>query len=407
MKKLFALVLLLLLVACQTPPLEVATATPAATNTPEPPTETPTATIEPSPTVDPVAACKLRRIGADLGLGFPTNPIRLPSTGTVRAAVLFLDFDDAPSASNPEDLFALFSPGAEQFYTDVSSGNMNLVLEPHFAWLRASEHSSHYVDLINQYGYAYFGRLLEETVGLADDLVDFSGVNLIIVVTSPEATLFTNSMAFLEDERGTNSFEADGTLFHNGLLLASDLPYWGYIVLNHEVGHNMGLDDLYSVQAVAEERADFFPFTSEFSVMGDAGGIAPEFFAYESWNLGWLSDDQIVCQQEQELTTTITALETPGGVKAVVVPLNLTRNKALVIESRRAMRYDEHIVKPGALVYVVDTKLVGGDGQIMIHPQGSGVYTPLALGESVTVEGITVTVVDAGDDYDTVTVTKP
>jgi hypothetical protein len=69
--------------------------------------------------------------------------------------------------------------------------------------------------------------------------------------------------------------------------------------------------------------------------MGYIAGKAPEPLAYERWLLGWLDENQIVCQQTGDETTTVSAIEEQGGVKAVMVPISPT--SAVVVESRRAL----------------------------------------------------------------------
>jgi hypothetical protein len=123
--------------------------------------------------------------------------------------------------------------------------------------------------------------------------------------------------------------------------------------------------------------------------------------------LGWLDDNQVVCQLTNEATTTLTAIENKDGTKAVMVPTGPT--SAIVIESRRALGYDKKIVKTGALVYVVDTSIASGAGVIQVYPikKNDPAFNkaPLAVGESLTVGKVTVTVTEATDTGDTIKVT--
>jgi hypothetical protein len=145
----------------------------------------------------------------------------------------------------------------------------------------------------------------------------------------------------------------------------------------------------------------------DFSLMGFISGKAPEWLAYERWYLGWLDDNQIICQQTGDETTTLSAIETAGGVKAVMVPTGPTT--AVVVESRRAVGYDAQLVKPGALVYTIDTSTPGGEGLVQVLPAiDNDPYrdqSPLAVGESVTVGPVTITVTAADSTGDTVRVT--
>ena len=88
----------------------------------------------------------------------------------------------------------------------------------------------------------------------------------------------------------------------------------------------------------------------------------------------------------------------------------VSESKVVVVESRRPLGYDAGLVKSGALVYTVDTSIYSGEGTLVVHPLlANDPYrdqSPLAVGESVIVEGVTITVVDANEQGDTVQVTK-
>jgi len=141
--------------------------------------------------------------------------------------------------------------------------------------------------------------------------------------------------------------------------------------------------------------------------MGFIDGNAPEFFAYERWQMGWLDDEQIFCQTEGEQTVTLSAIETIGGVKAVMIPVSET--KVVVVESRRRLGYDANLVKEGALVYTVDTSIYSGEGALVVYPiLENDPYrdqSPLTVGESFTIDGVTITVLEATNESDTVQVT--
>jgi M6 family metalloprotease-like protein len=404
--KFFLLLLMLVVSSCQS-------AAPAVlpTSTPEPTftrvvQDIPTATVFPTSTNIPVSvnACKFQPIAfTNVGFGLPKPDHKLPSTGTVKTIVLFADFEDSPASQTPEEVFALFSPNAEKFYADISYGRMDYVLEPHFVWLRLGQPSEHYGQAIATYeGHLEF---IQEAVNLADADVDFSTADSVLVVVPPQASNVPYGPAF-----GANpgaGYTADGKIFENGVTSGADLLNWGFLWLNHETGHAMSLPDLYAYQADPSNYDDIHRFVGGFGLMGYIGGNAPEYFAFERWQLGWLDDEQIVCQQTDDQTTSLTAIETVGGTKAVVIPISST--KAVIVESRRAVGYDEKLVKEGALVYTVDTSIYSGEGTLVVYPiLDNDPYrdqSPLAAGESVTVEGVTITVLDATDEGDTVQVT--
>lgn len=368
-------------------------------------TEAPTeaVVVEPSPMPDIIGACKLPPLSfTNVGLGLPNPSHKLPSLGEVKTIILFADFSDVPASQTPEDFFKLVSPEAETFFNTVSYGRMTWKLEPHFTWLRLSQPSAYYGEAIRSYeGHLEF---IQEAVTLADADVDFSAADSVTVLVPPSAAAIEFGPAF-----GANpgeGYQADGKVFSNGVTSASDLPNWGFIWLNHETGHTMGLPDLYGYDYDPNNYDHVHRHVGNFGFMGFTGGTGFEPFAFERWQMGWLDDSQIFCQPEGEQTTTITPIEIAGGIKAVMIPIS--NSKAVVVESRRQVGYDAPILKPGALVYVVDTAIPSGEGTLVVYPQlENDPYrdqSPLAVGESVTVEGVTITVLEASDAGDTVQV---
>jgi hypothetical protein len=155
------------------------------------------------------------------------------------------------------------------------------------------------------------------------------------------------------------------------------------------------------------------PYTGGFSLMGISmvnAMFAPSATAWERYVLGWIDDSQVDCinpRKDGDFTASLSAINTSGGKKAVIVPIGQT--KAVVVESRRRQTYDANLSKEGALVYAVDSSIQSGFGPIRVYPSGGAsdpwfANSPRAAGESVTLEGIKVEVVSATSDGDTIRV---
>lgn len=375
---------------------------PASTSTIQP--VTPTETLTLSPASSSIDECKIPSFAfTNVGLGIPNPSHKLPATGNVKTIVLFADFNDAPASQTPEQVFSLISPNAETFFRDISYGRMNYLLEPHFTWLRLSQPSSYYGEGIRSYDGHY--QFIQEAVTLADANVDFSTADSVLVMVPPEASGVPYGPAF-----GANpgeGYSADGKVFSNGVTSGADLPGWGFLWLNHETGHIMGLPDLYAYQFDSSNYDNQHRFVGGFGLMGFIDGNAPEFFAFERWQMGWLDDEQIICQTDGEQTVTLTAIESIGGIKAVIIPISET--KVVVVESRRRLGYDANLVKEGALIYTIDTSIYSGEGPLVVYPiLENDPYrdqSPLAVGESFTIDGVTITVIEATNEGDVVQVT--
>ena len=361
--------------------------------------------------VDLLADCKLPiadgRGDVSIG-GWPRIDERLKSTGGVIATVVMVDFPDSPASMTPTDAFARISPSADVF-NEMSYGKLSYTFKPQLKWYRMSKKSTDYV--AGGWTFIKHRDYIVEAAKLADVDIDFSKTDSLIILANPDSTGIGNSgPAFAAIRK--NGITLDGKYISNGATSAYDLNNWKSIWLNHEVTHTLGLVDLYAfTQSNSANRYDGFRYTGEFSYMGFSSyeSNAPSLFAFERWNLGWINDSQIKCLKDAKSTELISPVQTSGGVKAVVIPIS--RTKAVVIESRRAIGIDKNIAKSGALVYVVDSSIQSGQGPVRVFPSDVSsdpryLKAPRALGESVTTEGITVKVTKSDDSGDTVEITK-
>ena len=361
--------------------------------------------------VDLLADCKLPvadgRGDVSIG-GWPRIDERLKSTGGVIATVVMVDFPDAPASMTPTDAFARISPSADVF-NEMSYGKLSYTFKPQLKWYRMSKKSTDYV--AGGWTFIKHREYITEAAKLADVDIDFSKTDSLIILANPDSTGIGNSgPAFAAIRK--NGITLDGKYISNGATSAYDLNNWKSIWLNHEVTHTLGLVDLYAfTQSNSANRYDNLRYTGEFSYMGFSSyeSNAPSLFAFERWNLGWINDSQIKCLKDAKSTELISPVQTSGGVKAVVIPIS--RTKAVVIESRRAIGIDKNIAKSGALVYVVDSSIQSGQGPVRIFPSDVSsdpryLKAPRALGESVTTEGVTIKVTKSDNSGDTVEITK-
>ncbi len=392
----------------------------------------------------------------DTAIGFPAPGDRLrwglldrvDSTGEVKTTVLFVDFEDVRATVAPEELFAKISPMAEDFYATVSYGALDLTLDPHFDWIHLGGTQYDWVKAaygdIESYlepgqNPADFRAFYYQTiVDLVDADYDFSETDSLLIVHSPEIDEFTfiagpawNSTRNFNNELGAGrGVAADGTVIVNAVFSGGtelDTNYLGglpgnaadphhFLWFAHEFGHNLGLVDLYSRLGGGFGSEFDRPYTGVFSLMNNISSIAPEHTAWERFRLDWLNDSQVVCQKhETDLTHTLTAIETPEGLKTVMVPLSKSfeETELVFVESRRAIGYDDQLTREGVVVYKIDTERVGvppgglqvDDGPVLWNVNDGGL--PLQVGESLTVDGITITVLESDELTDTIQVITP
>src|SRR5688572_400015 len=348
--------------------------------------------------VDPIAACRLPARFNGIGLGLPRDADRQKAVGDVRIAVIFVDFSDAVATRTPQNVFAILSPTAENYFRAVSYGRMNLILEPSFVWRRMSGATT-------QYGWSALTHInhriyIQEAVDLAAS-VNFANSDAITVISNPDAGALNNGPTFIGNP--TSGITADGKLFMNATTSGRDLSAWGGFWLNHELGHSMGLPDLYAYSGAGHR------FVGGFSLMGLIAGHSREFFAWERWVLGWIDDAQVSCAVAGTSEVVLSPVERSGGTKMVVIPTGIT--SAIVVESRRAEGYDTNgAFLPGALVYFIDTAVGSGNGVLRVLPlndaDGNKGSAPLQLGQSISSGGVTITVVSQDASGDRVRVVR-
>ena len=401
--------------------------------------------------VDP-SAC---RPGGIKGVtaGFPLPGWAAPSVGTLRVAVLFLDFPDAQATYSTEVEAAHGLPYAEEYLEAASYGRIDVEFVPLHGWLRTPRSVDDYlVDTIIGETRVSPGT---EAVRLADPMFDFTGHHVVMIV-------LPSSLFAAGDHTSEGAQTAEGIIV--SMARINTLPHpdrggpeqWGTTAA-HELAHGLGLLDLYPYNAhrhrlppeptartwvrsqfglmklraafAARPRDSRLKFTGSLPdgprVTGYAYNLyAGEMLAWSRWQLGWLEESQIHCINAPEATVALGPVADPGDATAMAaVPLSDTG--VLVIESRRKTGYDGEqeslhpegalikvpaLAVEGVLVYTVDASLGSGELPIMVagDPGNGRVddYPILTRGDRVVVRGYTITVTRDDGDTHTVTITK-
>lgn len=342
-----------------------------------------------------IASGKLKALTSGTSLGFPRTPNRISPIGEVKIAVIFVDFSDAVATRTTQDVFSLISPGSENFLNAISFGKLNVVFETKHKWHRMSKPATGYgFDALTHAAHKSF---IQEAVNLAESEMDFSKIDEILVITNPDTKEVSNGAALLGTP--TSFIIADGKIITNAMHSGPSLLVAKELFVPHELGHSMGLPDLYAYTGLSHR------FVGGFSAMGNLYSWAPEYNAWERWQLGWFTDQQVRSVDiAGEGTIDLTPVETKDGMKLLILPINQT--SAVIVEDRRAIGYDVKLPKQGPVVYLINTMNGSGIGALNVLPlnelDGVKASAPLSVGQTITYENITVKCVTSGPGGSTI-----
>lgn len=359
-----------------------------------------------------VASCKLANGSnqSELNQSFQQNPYRVKNNKQVRALIFPIDFPDLIGDSDPQKDFAYVADWVTEYFKQMSDGKsvINWTIYPKFIRYGTNVADANLGGRTTN-GYGAFSQ---EAMRLAIKTLDISGFDLIVY--APPLKTTRNQIAIGPAFPSFSSTQINATML-DGQSYDMKIPY----TTAHEIGHLMGLADLYNFDAANEAAATGsqnandlqFKYMGIFDLMNWAGGAGVELTAWNRWLIDLISDNQIRCLPTTASTTLLSPVEVSGGVKGAVVPLSTT--EAIVIESRRAIRYDKNMEKSseGVLLYKVNTSIPSGSGPMRVigRPGSADIWfrdAPLKLNESRIVDGYKITVIESGDFGDVIKVEK-
>ncbi len=356
-----------------------------------------------------------------VSVGFPLPTFAPPTIGTLRIAVLFVDFPNAPATHSTRDEGLEQLVETERYLEASSYGQLDVQFERLDRWLRVPDRWQNYSVVSEASSQTlHTERLSRVVVALADPVFDFSnnfdavmivapskhfggGVaapRLNLVPGNPDLILFTiiNSQPFPVEQSSQN-------------------VWWPTAA--HEIMHNLGLADLYSYSPNefsaprSSAGAGKAWTTIETGLMGlrghlsvdssDSrfhsdvslprgwsltGGVSTyslfsplEMLSWSRWQVNWLREDQVACLTETTFDETITLSPIAISKTTAMVMIPVTRTSGIVIESRRSIGYDDktvtrfpccdgagdqvievdNLAQEGILIYEVDTSRGNGE----------------------------------------------
>ncbi len=355
---------------------------------------------DPAPPVTqfvPSNICQLQGQDGNLNMnqGFPSRPLRLTTSGTVRAIIIPVDFPDVVAYDKPAEAFFDMATETGKYFNEMSGGRVKFEFQTLEKYLRMPFKSDEY--RLGQWSGGSPDAYYEAAIAEADPLVDFSRFDVVYVL-SPK-NIPWSSIAYGPAFPRTIKTE-DGSI-HNGSISGADayqnFPGAGWKWMAHETGHLFGLHDLYTV--------DPQPGTfGEWDLMSlNWTNRAPELNAWNRFILDWLPFDQVHCFDATsgfagQQTFELSPLPIQNAGKRAVF-LKLSNTKILVMEYRATAGRDVIPTSDsGLLVYQVDMTIPSiRGGWTTVRPAGSSApdFTDAAIGqgERVSVSGIDIQVI--------------
>ena len=248
------------------------------------------------------------------------------------------------------------------------------------------------------------------SIAAIDNKIDFSDVDVVAVVPPAEATKEQVRSFTAQTAEPTFGFKSAEKEIMN-LLVSPGKPATPYEFLTwvHEFGHMLGLSDLRNVPKASAQ--DSSPL-GVFDVMNSFSAL--EILAWQRFLLGTIADSQVNCiGQSGTFTSWMTPLEARDkGVKLAVIPTG--KYTAIAIESRRSYGFDFNLgsANNGLIIYKLDTAIPYYQSAFQIVPAPSATDNEwrrdaaLKKGESVTVDGVTITNVETGTFGDVAKIVK-
>lgn len=373
--------------------------------------------IESTASFQASAACQLldqvtpvRTIdGIGLSAGFPKVGWRLPSYGRIRALIVPVDFPDVNGGDDPVKFFTPLADNVRDFYLKQSYGRLAFDFDIVPNWVRVPFSPK-------DFGYGATvgsgdpGSYAKGVLGLTESLVDYSQYDAVYFLVPQQMPMAKMGWG----PAITHPYWIDAGYVTNGATGGADMYFneqngvvgaqWKWMA--HETGHAFGLYD---------EDLDHQSATlGSWGIMANSwSNGAIEHNGWDRYLQGWLSKSQVACLPKASLTAAGTSVKLSplvrqnADTKVAMVPLSASR--ILVMESRKIEGYDA--MQPGeqgVLVYTVDMTTGHLKGGYVTQPRPGSTdrawFTDAALraGDSVTVDGVVVTVVALDSSGDTV-----
>lgn len=274
-----------------------------------------------------------------------------------------------------------------EFWNSMSYGSFNLesTFLPKESWPTFDE-TAEQLGLISSGPMTDYQAFVEMAMTRLSEKMDTSKFDVFFVAL-PAVNDFLMGQAMRLGE----GFISDKEIQQNAIFVGGGyLNFWE--VTAHELGHvGFGLEDLYSF----ETQSNIF---GDWDIMQMAILVpSKEITSWSRWIAGWLDDSQVQCLEKQDSATLFIEPIEVASTQPKSIVVRTSPNSVLVAESRRNLGYD--VSGSYVLIYTVDTSKSHGFGPYKYEG------TLNAIGETLTIGSITLSLTDTDLDGDLLSLT--
>ena len=274
-----------------------------------------------------------------------------------------------------------------EFWNSMSYGSFNLesTFLPKESWPTFDE-TAEQLGLISSGPMTDYQAFVEMAMTRLSQKTDTSKFDVFFV-----ALPAVNDFLMGQGIKLSEGFISDKVGRQNAIIVGGGyLNFWE--VTAHELGHaGFGLEDLYSF----EKQSNIF---GEWDIMQMAILVpSKEITSWSRWIAGWLKDSQVQCLEKQDSATLFIEPIEVASTQPKSIVVRTSPNSVLVAESRRNLGYD--VSGSSVLIYTVDTSKSHGFGPYKYEG------TLNAIGETLTIGSITLSLTDTDLDGDLLSLT--
>lgn len=288
--------------------------------------------------------------------------------GMMKVIMLYVDFPDANNTQMTADVanHLLGNGAANALLEKQSFGKFSLDITQVNEWRRMSKNMSTYTDQNGLFSYQLHKDYITEVAGLFPE-INFDNFDCVFIVP-PQNPAIAVSPTWTQPLNEISSCVqvSNGTIC-KAITFGNDAYTNRYINLIHELGHVLGLPDLYPFQGANQVgpwalMSDIFKGTS--------------FIGWHRHKMEWLDENRKTYQFADTVSYTLNRMDCQNGLSMIVVPESYYVNPYKVwvielVEPVYSVGNDENsmLIGEGLLIYSVDARVNSGENPVKVYPK--------------------------------------